>query len=114
MAACHFLKLDVEGMEVEALTGAAETVRAFRPVLFVENDRRERSAELVSLLLSWRYRVYWHVSRLFRPDNFAGDQENIFGDICSFNLLCFPAEANVRVEGRQEILSANAPNATPP
>jgi FkbM family methyltransferase len=65
MPACHFLKLDVEGMEVEALAGAAETVRAFRPVLFVENDRRERSVELVSLLISWRYRVYWHVSRLF-------------------------------------------------
>jgi hypothetical protein len=33
---CDLIKLDVEGMELDALAGAAETIAALHPVLFVE------------------------------------------------------------------------------
>jgi len=103
LTACHLIKLDVEGMEVEALKGAAATVRAHRPLMYVENDRRERARELVALLLSWDYRLYWHTPPLFSPTNFAGDAENIFGNISSHNVLCVPRERDLTVNGAPEI-----------
>ncbi len=102
---CHLMKLDLEGMEVEALRGAANTIAATRPVLYVENDRKERSAELITLLLSWNYRLYSHTPPLFAPDNYNGDSENLFGNIVSINLLCLPAERNVTVQGMAEVTS---------
>ena len=41
------IKLDVEGMEVEALAGASETLRRHKPIIFVEHIKcdRERLSE---------------------------------------------------------------------
>lgn len=103
LPACHIIKLDVEGMEVEALKGAAKTVARYRPAMYVENDRTDRSEELIALLLSWNYRLYWHLPPLYSPNNFAGDPENIFTGLCSINVLCIPAEQGLTVEGALEI-----------
>ena len=103
LTACRFLKLDCEGMEAEALRGGANMIRALRPILYVENDRKERSAELIGLLLSWQYRLYWHWPPLFTPQNFAGDAENIFDNIVSFNMVCVPAELNLTIRGLQKV-----------
>jgi FkbM family methyltransferase len=100
---CALIKLDLEGMEVEALRGGAALIARHRPVLYVENDRVERSAELVGLLRSWNYRLYEHTPTLFDPNNFAGDRENIFGNIVSINLLCLPAERGIVVNGMPEV-----------
>jgi hypothetical protein len=78
-------------------------VAQHRPHMYVENDRPAHAAALINLLLSWRYRLYWHRPPLFAPDNFAGDAENIFGDIVSFNMLCVAAERGVTVKGLPEI-----------
>jgi FkbM family methyltransferase len=103
LGTCHVLKLDLEGMEVEALRGGAELIAAWRPTIYAENDRTERSAELIGLLLGWGYRVYAHNPPLFSADNFAGDEENIFPNIVSFNVLCLPAEHGVTVKGLAEL-----------
>ena len=103
LSACRLMKIDCEGMEAEALRGAAETIRTLRPFLYVENDRQDRAAELIDLLLSWNYQLYWHTPPLFVPENFAADSENIFGDIVSINMLCIPAELNITVQGLQKV-----------
>lgn len=100
---CQFLKLDLEGMEVDALLGATRLVAAHRPVIYVENDRDEHADALVGLLRSWGYRLFWHCPPLFVPDNFAGDSENIFGDTVSLNMLCLPAEHDLAVDGLEEV-----------
>jgi FkbM family methyltransferase len=89
---CQFIKLDVEGMETEALRGAVATIRRFRPMLYVENDRQAHSEELIALLQSYDYRLYWHLPPLFRENNFRADTENIFGRKVSVNMICIPAE----------------------
>jgi FkbM family methyltransferase len=103
LPACRLLKLDCEGMEAEALRGGANTIRTLRPFLYVENDRQDRAAELIELLLSWQYQLYWHTPRLFAPQNFAEDTENIFGDIVSINMLGIPEELNISVKGMQKV-----------
>jgi FkbM family methyltransferase len=89
LPACHLLKIDVEGMEGEVLAGAEQTIRRWRPVLYVENDRPEKSAALIRQALGLGYRLYWHLPRLFNPHNYFGVTENIFGTIVSVNMLGF-------------------------
>jgi FkbM family methyltransferase len=72
LGAGHFLKIDVEGM-----AGAAETLHTFRPVLYLENDRRKKPASLIAQLFGLGYRLYCHLPPLFNPENVFG--RNFFG-----------------------------------
>lgn len=92
------IKADVEGMEAETLRGARGLIEKFRPALYLENDRQERSRELIDLIQGFGYRMWWHLPFLFHPKNHAGRQDNIFGLAQSRNMLCLPEErpANVR------------------
>ena len=88
-----FVKADVEGMEEQVLAGAAETIAHYRPILYLEDDRQEKSESLHNRIKSFGYRIYRHVPPLFNPDNFAGNPENVFPGIVSGNLLCVPEES---------------------
>ncbi len=103
LAACTLIKLDLEGMEIDALQGGAGLIDRLRPLLYVENDREAQAQALVALLRSWRYRLYWHLPPLFVPGNFAADPENIFGAVVSINMLCIPDERGITVQGMQEV-----------
>jgi len=39
---CHFIKIDVEGMEQEVLEGAVRTIAALSPILYVENRSQRK------------------------------------------------------------------------
>ena len=104
---CDLIKVDVEGMEEEVLAGALNTIAQFRPTLYLENDRVEKSASLIRFLQSLNYKIWWHLSPLFNPNNFAKNSTNIFGSIVSINILCQPAESAKPVNGLREILDAN-------
>jgi FkbM family methyltransferase len=96
---CHLIKIDVEGMESEVIAGAAQTIARTRPALYVENDRKEKSAALIAQIQALGYRLYWHLPPLFNPQNFAGNRDNIFGNIVSVNMLCLPAESKGEIKG---------------
>lgn len=97
------IKIDVEGMEAAVLRGAAGLIAANRPILYAENDRPEKSDELISLIWSMDYRAFWHAPPLYNPDNYFGETENIYPNISSFNVLCLPREDPRVLEGFQEI-----------
>jgi FkbM family methyltransferase len=84
------LKVDVEGMECEVVAGARATIERLQPALYIENDRAEHSRQLISLLFDIGYRLWWHITPLFNPDNFFGYPKDIFGDVVSFNMIGFP------------------------
>lgn len=88
LPACHFIKLDIEGMEREAIQGATKTINRFKPFLYVENDRPDRSDSLIQSIYDLGYRMYWHLPALFSPSNYAGNSENVFGRTVSKNMLC--------------------------
>jgi len=100
---CDVMKIDVEGMENEVIAGATQCIEKFRPALYVENDRRERSEELLSRLFDLNYRVFWHLPRLYNPGNFFDNDDNEFGNLISRNILCIPNERQITIEKMQEI-----------
>ena len=97
------LKVDVEGMEHEVLSGAREMIRQHRPFLYVENDRQEKSAALITLIDELGYDMYWHLPTLYNPDNFAKNPHNAFPAIVSCNLLCVPKESSLTIKDFRKI-----------
>lgn len=89
-APVSFIKADVEGMELDILKGAVATVDRCRPILYVEDDREEKSAALRAWLISHGYRLYRHTPPIYNPENWRGSQVNVFGRTVSINLLCIP------------------------
>lgn len=97
--ACSFLKIDVEGMELDVLHGAERLLRQFRPVIYLENDRPEKSAALVRHVNSLGYKMYWHRPPYFNPSNFLGHAENVFGNIVSLNMVCIHSTTPHQLNG---------------
>ena len=77
------LKIDAEGMEAKILTGSEKLIRRTRPVLYVENDKIEKSKGLIEKIFSYKYRAFWHVVPMFNENNFNKVDENIFVGIHS-------------------------------
>ena len=100
---CKLLKVDVEGMELPVLQGAAGMIQRLRPILYVENDRENLAVPLVKFIDSLGYDAYWHRPPLFNPNNFFGNAENVFGDIVSINMLCVPKGTPVTGSARVEV-----------
>jgi FkbM family methyltransferase len=96
---CNFLKIDVEGMELDVLRGARQTIERHKPVLYVENDRADHSAELTRFIDSLGYAMYRHQPRYFNPQNWYQNSENVFGTTVSLNLLCIDHSRKVQIEG---------------
>lgn len=51
------MKIDVEGMEVDVLRGAEETVRRCRPVIYAEQWTEKERAHIASVVDPWGYRL---------------------------------------------------------
>ncbi len=96
---CRLLKIDVEGMEQEVLAGSTFLIRQFQPVLYVENDRPEKSAALIRQIDGLGYKMFWHKPLLFNPDNFRNNPENVFGNVASMNMLCVPKSVPTDFKG---------------
>ncbi len=105
---CDFMKIDVEGMELDVLQGAAQTLARCKPALYIDNDLESQSLPIISFLFKQDYRLYWHLPTLFNPNNFAGNTENIFPDLASINLLCIHSSVPATMTGFVEITRENA------
>lgn len=99
----RLIKADVEGSESDVLRGARALIARDRPILYLENDRVEKSEELLTLLEDLNYRCYWHITRVYRPNNFAQNPVNYFGEVASFNIVCFPRDREWTITGADEI-----------
>ncbi len=87
---CDLIKIDVQGMEAEVIDGARQTIERFHPVMYVENDLKDKSTNLIGRLFDLGYRLYWHIPQLYDPNNYFGKEKNIFGNKVNVNMLCLP------------------------
>ena len=105
------IKIDVEGMEARVLEGGRKTIAANKPVLFVENNDEEKSAEIIESLLSLGYRCWWHINRFYNPNNHFGVKKDYFSAYGpEANLLCFHQERQVNFVG--DLLPVEGPGDT--
>jgi FkbM family methyltransferase len=109
LTALKLFKIDVEGAESEVIDGARDTISRLRPVLYVENDRRDKSAALIKRILDQGYRLWWHTVPLYSPFNPRNNAENVFGTVSSLNMACLPRESGKAFGDGIEILSPDAP-----
>ncbi|NQV56110.1 MAG: FkbM family methyltransferase [Rhodospirillales bacterium] len=107
LEACHLIKVDVEGMEYEVLAGAARTIGKFKPTLYLENNNKASSPQLIGQVLSLGYQAFWHVISYYRRDNFAKCADNIFSAPLELNLLCLPEGADKRFSNLPAALSTD-------
>ena len=102
---CSLIKVDVEGMEIDVLTGAKETVEAHKPFIFAENNTEDGSRALLELLDGFGYQCMWHLESYFYPDNFYQNPLNVFEKHApEVNMLCFHPDRPVPEEVRAQLL----------
>lgn len=85
-----FMKIDVEGHELQVLQGARETISRCSPVLYIEDDREDRRPELYKELKYLGYKWEDHNPPMYRENNFAGLKKNIWDtNYVSMNIICW-------------------------
>ncbi len=100
---CRLMKIDVEGMELAVLNGAGATIERLHPLLYVENDRKDKAAALLRAIDGLGYAIYRHEPTLYSPANFLDNRENVFGAIVSRNLICVHKTQPMTVEGGEPV-----------
>jgi FkbM family methyltransferase len=104
LAKCKFIKVDVDGHELEVLKGATETIRRCQPMIFIENEHRDKGPDLVGYLVEeLGYRCYWFRPPLYNPSNFFKVEKNIFPSIVSLMMICVPEDSEIEIAGCDEV-----------
>jgi len=91
---CSLIKIDVEGMELDVINGASETIERHHPVLYVENNIEAKSGPLIARIEELGYHLYWHFSPFFERDNYFGNSEDVFGSVFDTNMLALATEVD--------------------
>ncbi len=86
------LKLDVEGMEAEAIRGDYDFIMSSRPVVWAECNESLNSIQLLEALVSLKYEPLYVAFPAFRRNNFSGSNVKMFPMAYEAVLLAAPAD----------------------
>jgi FkbM family methyltransferase len=94
LSSCAFIKIDVDGKELEVLRSAQRLIETARPILYFENDNRATSSALLEDAMQRRYDLYWHPAPIFDANNYYGNPVNHWApqNILSLMVLGIPSE----------------------
>lgn len=106
--ATTLLTIDVEGMELDVLRGADQTIATCRPVIFFEADRAMKRSAVFAWLRERNYSLSWYRSPLFNPQNHRGKAEDIWSEegkvIVAENVIAVPQERGIVMNGFTPVL----------
>ena len=94
----HLIGRNSVKMSVDPKEQNAELVKligATGPVLYVESDRLDRADDVIRFIDQLGYDIYWHCPAMFNRENFFNNQQNVFGNTISRNLLCMARGSKV-------------------
>lgn len=97
----NFIKMDVEGMEVNVLNGGKKVIAEHMPIMYVENDRVEHSEKLIETLWDFGYKLFWHITTYYNQNNYFNNKSNIYGNTASYNMLCVPPGNPMQIQHHQ-------------
>ena len=96
---CRLIKLDVEGMELEVLSGAETLIVKCKPLIFFEANTIASTWKIIQKFISLgEYSVRVVISDAFSPQNFNENKLNIFSDYQETSILLYPERENALVE----------------
>ena len=98
---CDFIKIDVEGFELEVLEGAQQTIARFRPSMLIEMQDPERNKLVFNFLREQQYNLYWFPVQTFSKNNHKGNTEDVFGP--QHGVLNWIASTN-SIQGLQSVV----------
>jgi FkbM family methyltransferase len=108
--ACHLIKVDVDGKELEVLRSGEMQIERHRPIVYVENDDRASSPDLLSYLIdNLGYDLYWHSAPIFEESNFLNNPVNHWApkNIVSWMILGIPAERKLEISTLRRVTGKN-------
>jgi FkbM family methyltransferase len=90
---CSLIKIDVEGHELETLTGCTKTISKYRPVVMFEAMEWDVWTKCYEFMEERMYTMYWVACRT-KPisETYKQTEENPFGASTVANILCVPNE----------------------
>lgn len=86
----EFMKIDVEGHELQVLLGAKETIKDHEPIIFYEAHGTELDLIYDLLADELKYHLYWYPCPNYNPNNFKNESRNMFGNGGVCNILAMP------------------------
>ena len=94
-----FIKIDVEGMEVNVLYGMRNTLATYKPSLLIEMQDPTRYSRIYDYLKGFNYNMYWMPVATFNTNNHKNNSENVFGNQHGvINWLCSATVLNTTLQ----------------
>jgi len=103
-----FMKVDVDGNELAVLKSGVRHIEKYKPIIYFENDLKDRSPDLLQWIMALGYRVFFHLAPIFLGNNFYENPENAWAPkvIHSLMMLAVP-DGNPIPIGLREVESPN-------
>ncbi len=76
-----FIKIDVEGYEINCMRGAVNTIKNNKPAIFCEAVNKKVTDDVVDFLSMLGYEGYWFVGNRYRHDNFLACPGPMYGKL---------------------------------
>lgn len=86
-----FIKIDVEGWEEEVLKGAVATINKYKPILYIEDDRQDKSTSLRKFITNLGYSIGEVVLLYIGKITSLVKKVNVWNkNYVSHNIICRP------------------------
>jgi len=89
---CDLIKIDVEGMELRVLKGAAETLQRCQPMVLAECVSLHNGWQIVTWMKERGYHALLHNELSYNPDNFRKNSYNFLGEAREANIIFVPED----------------------